>query len=246
MAKKSRIISEEEALDALDKKAEITTRKKDLPPVDHLTEEDVADDAGPKTFVNYFTDPKLKLPSHIMKRLSEIEQDKQDGKPFEIRAAQMREGIFCTYTAFINLGEGMTNESNTKSTVPMHSDMIEKFEALDHHIQILDLDLETALRTHDGANGEGFKCVGIILDNKLGKEGVTLLGRKYLKHGPLELRLPKLQWNSGYKFMPYLTVAVYDLIAEVEQYAKGLKRAPDAQQSLDFEGEKAPYAETGL
>jgi hypothetical protein len=193
----------------------------------------------------------------LMGRLKDIEESRLEKKPIEIRAASIRDGMFCHYSYDHTVAANTTNDVSIKSSVPIHDDMRDAFKKLNAHLAVIceEITIQEVGDIDNLPYGDdhplnkkinAFTVASFKIDGKEEKEGVILLGFKQLSTGDfLKLEAPKIKWSAGYQFINELRVAIHDCTIEVEEYMKG-KQAPPAQQELAFDEAEAPYVEEDL
>ncbi len=162
-------------------------------------------------------------------------------KPIEIKGAALKD-MFCNYSYDHTVAANIINSVSIKSEVPVHDDLINAFNNLNGHLVVICEEIEDAdaygsleEMISDNDHSEKFKKYSVTSFKMEGEEespAVTLSGTKRLTTGKhIKLETPKINLDQEYLFASELSIAIADVIDEVERYMTG-KRAPDRQQEL--------------
>lgn len=174
-------------------------------------------------------------------------------KPIEVRAAQLKDEMFCHYTYDHTVAPNTTNEVKCKSAVPIHKHLSAAFARLNPHLAVIcdeitkeeigDIDaLPTDKDDELFIKISPFTVAAFKLDGIDATEGVYLIGQKKLSDGDyLKMEAPKKRWDSSYPFINELRMAIMDIVHEVELYMGG-KQAPKQQLSMGFDDTEVSIA----
>lgn len=153
----------------------------------------------------------------------------------KIKKANIREGLFL-YVEFTEELQGHNRKENKiNSTVPIHEDLKNSFDALHRHLAILCDEVNVSKKSEfselvfPAFDARGFTIGGST------ESGVTISGSKDGKYGTVNLNTPFTKYDeSEYPYMPELTLDIEACIYEVEQYLFEGKRAPEKQIAIEF------------
>jgi hypothetical protein len=179
-----------------------------------------------------------------------VEQKIQDArerarKAIDIRAAELKDQMFCKYRYLHNVGKGATNKINTDSEVPVHPDLVACFRRLDAHLAVVCeevasdsvTDIDKAPHSPDDQvcdEIKKFQVTSFRLDGVEDAMSVVLSGTKELSTGEyIKLETPKISIDESYPFAMELSSTLQDAVSEIEQYMKG-KQAESPQPELPF------------
>jgi len=159
-------------------------------------------------------------------------------KPFIITNAVIKEGI-CSYGYEIGSGpcEG-DRIKNRMGSSEVHNDMIDAFHSLQPHLAVLD-DAFTTGAGFDEIQGEDaihhYSVSGFTVVGSDENEGFILMGEKWVRHGSITLKTPKITKASSYPHFEELLEAIEGARQEVELYMGGKAAPKYIQPELGFQ-----------
>jgi hypothetical protein len=181
-------------------------------------------------------------PGKVKKVLDIIE--KAARKDIEIRAAELKDQMFCNFQYKHTVGPNTTNSVSTKSEVPVHHDLVAAFRKLDVHLAVIREEIDanaipdiSDIHPNEGINDtiNQFTVTQFKLDGTESAMSVVLIGTKQLSTGDaIKLETPKIAIDDSYQFSTELAFTIQECVSEVEQYMQG-KQAENPQQELPFD-----------
>ena len=169
---------------------------------------------------------------------------------YEIKSAAIKDGV-CIYSYELLSGVSEGDLINRTGSNFIHDDMKEAFNKLKVHLAIIDdvfkyskVEFETISEVEDHELTGLFEVSGFKL-NSAG-DAVNLIGYKTVSHGgAIDLKSPKISFESSYPFATSLEMAIDACKREVVLYMNG-KYAPKMEQAtIDFK-EENEFVEEGL
>lgn len=139
----------------------------------------------------------------------------------QLKKAKIKDSLFLEVEYSETISDG-TNTVKKDCTAPIHDDLKNAFEKLDHF-------LEVACEQDSACVCKGFS-IGGSGDN----EGVTLIGSRDVDMGVLNLVSPFIKWDSTFSGRVDLSEAIEACKHEVKLYLFEGKHKPEAQQELPF------------
>lgn len=175
------------------------------------------------------------------KRLNKINDLEDLKKEVEIKSAVLKDE-FCNYSYELKTGITAGDELSRAGASIVHDDLKERFAQLNVHIAYLDMAYALAKKEvtdiddcHGDEIASMYFATGFKLSGTGENEAVILTGVKHVMYGSIDIKTPKLHFDSSYPFANELRVAIDDCIAEVDAYMHG-KTAPKlVQQEMNFE-----------
>lgn len=165
----------------------------------------------------------------------------QKEKEIQIKSAILKED-FCNYSYELKTGVTAGDELSRAGASIVHDDLKEKFAQLNVHLAFLDnayvLSKET-INDIDDCHGDDiastYFATGFKLTGSGENEAVVLTGHKHVNYGSIDVKTPKLEFQSSYPFSNELRVAIDDCIDEVDAYMHGKTAPKMVQQEMPFD-----------
>lgn len=158
-----------------------------------------------------------------------------------ITTAKIKNKLFLAY-GYNQRIEGVENKITTSSDAPIHSDLVNAFNALIPHFAFICEEISedvarVAIKTgfeNEDSPLKRFSVGGFSIGGSGDSEGVTISGSKSLESGKVvNFNTPFLKWEDDYIFSAELIRSVDILKSEVYEYLEG-KQAPKLQTSMTF------------
>lgn len=158
-------------------------------------------------------------------------------------------GLIMSVKEIDDAGETIESPAQTYSAI-IQEEIAAGFKRLGLHLAVMAGyvkagDIED-IALPDAALSENFHCKGFSIggDEGEGTDGIVLSGSKILANGKSHnFNTPFYRFNEGeasrYAHMDDLVAIISGLDGEIILYRKGEKRGKPAQQTLEFDGEKA-------
>jgi hypothetical protein len=162
-------------------------------------------------------------------------------KEVEIKSAILKDD-FCNYSYELKSGITAGDELSRSGASIVHDDLKERFAQLNAHIAYMDMAYDMAKQDvididdcHNNEIASMYYATGFKLSGNGENESVILTGIKHVKYGSIDIKTPKLPFDSSYPFANELRVAIDDCIAEVDAYMHGKTAPKMVQNEINFD-----------